>query len=45
MDLKAFDKIDSKMLWEATKKRGIREGLTKRVKKVYESMKSAMQKV
>jgi len=41
MDLKAFDKVDRRTLWE-TRKRGIRKGLPERVKEIYESMKSAM---
>ncbi|KMQ91375.1 flagellar attachment zone protein 1-like protein [Lasius niger] len=43
MDLKAaFDRVDRKKLWEAMEKRGVRRGLTERVKEIYESTKCAV---
>jgi len=43
MDLKAaFDKVNRKMLWEAMVRRGVRNGLIERVKKIYVSTKNAV---
>jgi len=43
MDLKAaFDRVDRKRLWKAMEKRGVRRGLTERVKEIYESTKCAV---
>ncbi|KMQ82105.1 rna-directed dna polymerase from mobile element jockey-like protein [Lasius niger] len=43
MDLKAaFDRVDRKRLWEAMEKRGVRRGLTEKVKEIYESTKCAV---